>query len=73
MADDSDKKKPSCMVCGANNVPLTPVVAVFSAFVDAMASEATSSKGPAQVATAVYRENYDAIFSAGRRQPVGQA
>jgi hypothetical protein len=48
---------------------------IFRQFADALegrdAENATSAGGPAQVATAQYRNNYDTIF--GKKQVVGQA
>jgi hypothetical protein len=48
---------------------------IFREFADAIdgreADNAASGAGPAQVATAAYREHYDTIF--GKKQVVGQA
>lgn len=51
-----------------HNCPISPLLRQASGI---LRSVAATSRGPAQVATEMYRSNWDGIF--GGKQPVGQA
>ena len=55
----------------AEHRPTCGTAKLMRAASDALRNALATNKGPAQVATPAYRENWDTLF--GKRHPVGQA